>query len=725
MALLTLSEDHHQFHAPHQADCCGLLSLQSPVSSLQSPAKWSRTEVALLLLVLLVAAFFRFYDLRHVPPGLNFDEAGNGATALDVLRGHPQLFWDIGGGKEPLWVYLLAGVFAVFGATPFTLRATAATVGTATVLATFLVVRELFAGHPLRPWLAALTGLGLATTYWPVNLNRLGLRGNLLPLFAALTFLFLWRGLRRGRTRDFVVSGVLLGGSLYAYTGARFLPLVPLVFFAFQWAAATLDERKPLTSLLRRHWRSLLLAAAVALAVFAPLGVYFLFHPQSFAARASGISIFNPARNKGDLWGTLLHYTLTNLGAFGFTSDHKWLYNLPGRPTLDPVMAALFWLGVAVAAWRARRPAYGFCLVWWVVMLLPSILAPERVTHFLRISGAAPVAFVFPALAMVTGWQLVARRVRRRWWGIVGVVVALGLFARVGYATFHDYFFVWARGDELYLEFDLYAVELAQQMTAETDPDAVFILPTDIRAGQANHHFTVDFLYRGPTPYHYISVDEDTLFRDLTAACRGRSRVRMIRWKADKQLEADPKEIIPFLLEKYGEKVDEQSFMAFDVVTYRLDSADTDFTAAPDFRPVGVTFGPGLTLVEAAYGDASDVAGVNAPRAPAGGWLWVELRWRDDGGPLAEDYKVSLRVVDAQGGMVAQRDRTIWHNWHEGTSRWQAGQAATDYYLLPAPTVPGTYRLQAIVYSPSTLQPLPITAGGQGVALVLGEVAIQ
>ncbi|GAB4443846.1 MAG: hypothetical protein Kow0031_26180 [Anaerolineae bacterium] len=56
------------------------------------PVPENKTRTALLLLILLLAALLRFHQLPSLPPGLNFDEAGNGAAALDVLAGEPRLW---------------------------------------------------------------------------------------------------------------------------------------------------------------------------------------------------------------------------------------------------------------------------------------------------------------------------------------------------------------------------------------------------------------------------------------------------------------------------------------------------------------------------------------------------------------------------------------------------------------------------------------------------------
>ena len=71
-----------------------------------------------LLIVAAVAAAFRFYRLDVLPPGLFFDEAVYGVDAAGIARGERfPLMLEVDGIKgrtrEPLFVYLAAGLFAL------------------------------------------------------------------------------------------------------------------------------------------------------------------------------------------------------------------------------------------------------------------------------------------------------------------------------------------------------------------------------------------------------------------------------------------------------------------------------------------------------------------------------------------------------------------------------------------------------------------------------------
>jgi hypothetical protein len=72
--------------------------------------------------------------------------------------------------------------------------------------------------------------------------------------------------------------------------------------------------------------------------------------------------------------------------------------------------------------------------------------------------------------------------------------------------------------------------------------------------------------------------------------------------------------------------------------------------------------------------------------------------------PVGADYKVSARLLDAEGNQIAQIDDVPVHNTYP-TSRWKAGETIADVYDLAVPpdTPSGQYRLLVILYQPDTL----------------------
>ncbi len=653
--------------------------------------RWA--EVACLLLILALAACFRLYQIGHVPPGPHYDEAAAALDALDVLDGRHMIFSPRSYGREMLFVYVAAPLVALLGPTLLALRLPIALVGTLTVLATYLLARELFDEEEKRKAqvTALLAALFLAISFWHLALNHLSFRANYLPLTEVLCFLFLWRAVRTGRPGAYVASGFFLGLSLYTYTSARFVPIVLVVFFS-----VLLLTRKGRELIIPR-WRSWVLLGIVALLVFAPLLTYFVSHSEDFMLRARGVSILNPHLHQGDLGGLFVRSLLGNLGLFGFAGDENWVYNIPGRPGLDLVQAVLFWLGLVLCLTRWRQPRYLFLVVWWLIMLLPSILAPDPIPHSLRAIGTLPVVCIISARALAGLLSPLPLRSRRLRTAIPLALLAVLPFYLLwaGYNTWHDYFDDWRQREEVYYAYYGHMADLAEQINRDTDPEAVYIFPVNYdRRGEDYREYPLELLHRSSVPFHYIFVDDATVARDLTDISAGKSRVHLIVWTHGNHVDADPRQVLPFFLEKFGQKVEERAFRGYRIVTYELPSAAVDFAAPFDFAAVQASFGHELRLVAQAHD----------PSTPSGETTLIALRWQTQQAP-AHDYKASLRLFDEQGHLAGQSDTWLLSNEHQATGRWEPGQVVTSYHLLPTlpATVPGTYQLYLALYDPETL----------------------
>src|SRR5258708_1998655 len=169
----------------------------------------SRSAHLALALVVVLGGLLRFYALDRLPPGLYQDEAVEGFDALRVLHGEFPIYFESNNGREPAFMYFLAASIALLGRTPFALRAVSAAAGTAAIPITYLAVKELFSRRA-----ALLAAFVIATTLWPVELSRLGLRSSLLPAALGLGIGGLARAWRRNRLPDWLLAGVLLGLSL-------------------------------------------------------------------------------------------------------------------------------------------------------------------------------------------------------------------------------------------------------------------------------------------------------------------------------------------------------------------------------------------------------------------------------------------------------------------------------------------------------------------------------
>lgn len=410
-----------------------------------------RWEWPVVIGLLLIAFFFRVWQLNDVPPGLHHDEVIIGQVAKDILRGNFAIYFTAGYGHEPLYHYLVAGFFAALGASAFALRLTSVFVAILGLAVAYRFTRRLFS-----PGVAVGMLAWMSISLWPMFFARLGLRSITLPLLTTLTAYFLWRAIHAARMSNYVIAGTLLGLSVYTYQASRVFPVIFAVFFVYLMVTHSSLVIAPQLAGKRDSLFVRRVGAffAAALFVAAPLIIY--------------LTVINPAAEErvADLSGPLnqlrvgdpnevITSTLNTLGMFTYKGDAVPIYNVSERPVFpDPIGSALFYFGLLVCVWRWRQPAYAFMLIWFFISLTPAMVTPFS-PNFVRTMAAWPVPFVFAGQGMeavgrlVTG-QLVPRSKRHFVTpsphhlviGFLGLVLAINAVL-----TYRDYFLDWPRGD--------------------------------------------------------------------------------------------------------------------------------------------------------------------------------------------------------------------------------------------------------------------------------------
>ena len=429
-----------------------------------------------LLGIVLLAAFFRLSQIDSIPPGNRYDPAYYGVDALRILDGEWPVFLATNFGREVLFSYLVALYIALFGATPNAMYIVSAWVGIATVPAVFLLAEELFSReeNALRRYGGLVASLALAFSYWHLNWSRFGVRAVLVPLVAALTFYFLWRALRTGATGHFVAAGFFLGLGAYTYQAARLYPVLVVLAFAYMLAA-----RRTVT---RRDWMNLALVVLVSLIVFAPLGVYFVTHPGSFAQRIGQTSVLADSEGVTATLSALWAGVLDTVLSFSFQGDLEPTTNLPGRPTLNAFFSILFGAGLVVSLIRIKKPVYLFLLSWIVVMLIPAVLS-QFGPIAKRAIGTLPAVMLLIAVGAVVPWAAVVRwstRTKTAW--AKGLSVAVRAAIVVGFVlsaawTYRDYFVVWAADPDLFTHFEVGPTAIGQYAGTLSPDTVVYISP--------------------------------------------------------------------------------------------------------------------------------------------------------------------------------------------------------------------------------------------------------
>jgi hypothetical protein len=416
------------------------------------PRLSTRRALLVFALTLAIALLLRFAALDRIPPGVFSDEALNGNEGIRAQRtGDYRIFYPANNGREGLWINLIGFSESVFGMNQFGLRFGSAVVGSLTVLAVFLLARELFS---LRA--ALFSAWLLATSFWHVALSRIALRAILVPLLLTSSVLFLLQAIRVATEDRPVLSTILavLGGLLYglgfhSYIAYRFTLFVILAFLAIDYKAHR-RRRDPL-----RPWlRILALWSSAALLAALPIALYFLHYPTDFFTRANQVSILSQPNPLAALGAGLVR----NLAQFNFKGDCWWLLNIDCAPVLVFPVGLLFLMGIVLAFRLAllhgvRARQYWLLLIWFFVMLLPAVLAGGP--SALRSIGTVPVVFFFAGIAAEFVFaKLQASRA-------ASTLLFLALITTAAFEAYR-YFAVWAPDSRAASEFDASKLEIGR-----------------------------------------------------------------------------------------------------------------------------------------------------------------------------------------------------------------------------------------------------------------------
>ena len=679
-----------------------------------------RTELAAVGLLMLLAAVLRFHQLDTIPVGLDVDEAVDGWEARRILNGGCcPIFFTADYGEEPMHIYTVALLFRLFGSSAVYVRAASAIAGLLLVPVIYLLARELF--PPVDESLLSapiLSAFWVATSYWHITYSRAGMEPVYLPLLISAAAYFLWHGIDLEKRWPFLLSGCFLGASLYTYRAVRFFPILLFIFLGYR----VLKD----ANFRRTHLVNLILVAAACLAVFLPLGIYALVHPDMFIQREMTVSFLNPGAENGTGLLRVIAGAVNTSGMYNFMPDPQFERNPAHRPILDPLSSIFFVVGLTAAWLKRKQPAYAFVFLWLIVMSLPGALTPDVSPQYSRGIGALPAVALLFALGVdsLTEWLRRTRRwstVQRAYWPLLCLVLAA-----ITYLSYVDYFFPWTERRRQGIVTGARAIEAAEVMNTTHVPGGVWILPASSVDASRLPFFQINFLYQGVLPHHTLHVDETSCAQELSETCQGRNTALVVTWtdfvmeKAYESLYSDPKGLIDFLLRKYGRRLEVEPFLSFSLVAYELPDSPR-FSIAHSFHPSDVKFGDELRLVGIALGGSS-LNPTSTPEEvekrvlPSGKEGWVILQWQSIRAP-SKNYKVAVYLLDGQGRLVGQVDKLLLSNYLQPTSGWTAGQIEMDYYTLPSlpATPPGEYNIQVVVYDPQTAERLTVLDEQAGV----------
>ena len=658
-----------------------------------------------MVLILFAAACLRLYQLPTIPPGLTHDEADHGLSAWGVVNGIRPLYFTIGYGREPLYDYATAGLMTFLGPTYLAGRLTS-------VYFSLLLIAGMAAWTRLAfgRQVSLLTAAGLALGFWPLMTARQGLRSITQPTLFVLALWSYWllvigygsgnhlrtthhapRPKHHASRFTFLVPALFLGLSFYTYIPARIVWLLFPVLGFYWWVR----ER----ALARRLLGQTLAMLAVAAAIGFPLFRYLQQNPSA-ELRIGQLSGPLTQALQGD-FAPLGTNIVGALRLFTVVGDTAWRYNIAGKPWLDPVLGALFYLGVMVAVGRFLRPrspsassaATFLALVWLVLGLAPSLITGPALSTTQAIA-LQPVLYLFPALALSESGQWVATRWRAKLaflpskigWGLVFL-----LFAGTGVLTAYDYRVVWGQNPEVRVQYEKNLVETIRYVN-QMDGEDVAISTTT------------------PHPFHSPAVAQMMLTNPEI-------ELRWFNGQGSLLLPAAANGVVTFSGFAPLHPTLAQFFAAASpplTISLRPDDLDRPITVYQVNGPqLSQQWTEQFVPAEAQFGDQIRLLGYRLfPEQPQPGTIVQIVTWWEILAP-ADDLLLFTHLVGSDGPPLAQADRL-----DVPAEGWVAGDMFLQLHelMIPGDIAAATYPLAVGFYVPQPPYPrLPVTVQDQPV----------
>jgi 4-amino-4-deoxy-L-arabinose transferase-like glycosyltransferase len=414
----------------------------------------NRVSYALVVMLLLVAAGLRLWDLSGAPAGLNAAEITDARIIETARQGRIEVFYNLQGvGREGLYGTTVAALTSLTGSGVLGYRIHSVFTGMLTLALMYALAKRLF-GAP-----AGVAAMGLlAVGMYPVVLSRSVGPDQVVPLLVTAILLALAYALPLGtraaqgepNTTPFATLGVLLGISFYVHPAAFLITLVAMFFIVYM--VLTRQSMQPRT--FSYIWFSLVVLIVIATP-------YLIASLQQIrlagANRLFDSGTYDPIQS-----------VIAGFGALMFIGDLNPASNLPGRPLVDLISGFLILIGVLAIFRFWRRPRF-FLVLLPLILLAPPALLSANAPDFTHFAALLPVFALCFGLGVTVLYRSLHQKARR----IVMVgIVALLIFNLQW--TIRDLFVNWASLPETQIAYNARIGSLANYLDrTASDTDTV------------------------------------------------------------------------------------------------------------------------------------------------------------------------------------------------------------------------------------------------------------
>lgn len=376
--------------------------------------------VKILLVIIIALAFFlRFYKVTSIPPSLNWDETAIAYNAYSILKTGkdewgktmPIHFKSYGEYKLPGQIYASIPGIALFGLNELGVRIAPVVYGTLTVLLLYFLTLAMFK----KKGIALLAAFFLAISPWHIQLTRASFESSFALFWLVMAVWFLVKGLTKPKW--LLVAMIPFAISVYTYNSARvftplFLVAVALLGWKYFWKV--------------KKWFVL---AGIVFAVFLVPLVPFVLSGEA-SARYKLVSItdeaglvprINEHRGNSTLPGILprlVHNKATYLSYYfaknylaHFTPNFLFIkgaghrqHHVQGVGELYRIQAPFLLFGLYLL-FKKKDQNLKILIPWLLLAFVPVAMTNDSIPNALRTLNAAPTYQIFTAFGIYYFWE--------------------------------------------------------------------------------------------------------------------------------------------------------------------------------------------------------------------------------------------------------------------------------------------------------------------------------
>lgn len=371
----------------------------------------NKNKLALLLLVLIViiGGFLRFYKITENPPSLTGDEISFGYAAYSILetgrdesgKFMPLVIQSIGDYKNPLPAYMMVLAIKLFGMNDFAVRFQNAFFGTITIILFYLFILDIFK----RKSLAILGALFMAISSWHIFYSRFAYEPLIASTFAMLGIWFFMKMLN-GKKYWGVLSALFFAMTMYTGFAPRlFIPI--FIFFAilFNFKGVVKEKGKYLVFIVTLILLAIpLVYVSIYQGASTRFSMVFLANDVDFVRNVN----FDYLKTMGGLPYLFFFWVKRYLNYLqpDFIFFNALQMTLPN--TLGLGILYLFelpWLVLGVVEFiRGKIPFKSIFVIWLLTGIIPDSLTNNQ-QHAGRLLHIAPVVIIIVALGALKFYE--------------------------------------------------------------------------------------------------------------------------------------------------------------------------------------------------------------------------------------------------------------------------------------------------------------------------------